>query len=91
MKPIYITLFIIILNHFHLEMNTIVLKQFTLLENTWIQISSILDIDLQLLLRNIHLSKLPFLNKKRPQFKHTEEQLTQLISKFQLKKFSMLS
>ena len=37
------------------------------------------------------LSKLPFLNKKSPQFKHIEEQLTQLFSKFLFKKFSMLS
>ena len=31
---------------------------------------------LQLFLQNIHISKLPFLNKKLPQFKHIEEQLT---------------
>ena len=35
---------------------------------------SILDIDLQLFLRNIHLSKLLFRNKKPLLFKHTEEQ-----------------
>ena len=87
----YITLFISILNHFHLKVNPIVLKQFLLLENIWIHISSILDIDLQLPLRNIHLSNLLFLNEKLPQFTHTEEQLTQLFSKFLLKKFSMIS
>ena len=53
------------LNHFHLKMNLIALKHFLLLENIWIHTSSILDIDLQLPLRNIHLFKLPFRNEKR--------------------------
>ena len=87
----YITLFTIIINHFHLKMNPTALKQFLLLENIWTHTSSILDIDLQPPLQNIHLSKLLFLNKKPPQFKHIEEQLTQLIAKFLLKKFSLLS
>ena len=90
-KLFYITLFTIILNHFHLKMNPAALKKFLLLENIWIQTYSMLDIDLQLPQRNIHLSKLLFLNKKIPQIKHIEEQLTQLISKFLFKKFSMLS
>ena len=51
-------------------MNPTVLKQFLLLENIWIHISSILDIDLQLFLQNIHLFKLLSLNKKLPQPKH---------------------
>ena len=72
-------------------MNPTALKQFLLLENIWIHTSSILDIDLQLPQRNIQLSNLLFLNKKPPQFKHIEEQLTQLISKLLFKKFSMLS
>ena len=87
----YITLFTIILNHFQLKLNPTALKQFLLLENIWIHTSSILDIDLHLPLGNIHLSKLPFLNKKPPQSKHIEEQLTQLISKFLFQKFSTLS
>ena len=68
-------------------MNPTVLKQFLLLENIWIHISSILDIDLQLLPQNIHLFKLLSLNKKLPQPKHTGEQLTQLTSKSILKTF----
>ena len=71
-------------------MNPIALRQFLLLENIWIHTLSILDIDLQLFLQNIQLSKLLFRNKKSPLFKHTEEQKIQLISKFLLKKFSML-
>ena len=55
-------------------MNPTVLKQNLLLENIWIHTSSILDIDLQPPLRNIHLSKLLFRNKKPPLFKHIEEQ-----------------
>ena len=51
-------------------MNPTVLKQFFLLENIWIHISSILDIDLQLFLQNIHLFELLSLNKKLPQPKH---------------------
>ena len=43
----YITLCTIILDHSHLKTNLILLKQFLLLENIWIPISSILDIDLQ--------------------------------------------
>ena len=78
-------------DHSHLKMNLILLKQFLLLENIWIHISSILDIDLQLPLRNILLFKLPLLNKKHPQLEHIEKQLTQSIFKFLFKKFSMLS
>ena len=51
-------------------MNHIALRQFLLLENIWIHTFSILDIDLQLFLQNIHLSKLLFFKKKPPQFKH---------------------
>ena len=84
-------------------MNHILLKQFLLLENIWIHIFSMLDIDPQLpirnilnidpqlSLRNIHLFKLPFHNKKHPQLEHIEEILTSLNSKFFFKKFSMLS
>ena len=39
-------------------MNPIALRQFLILESIWTHTSSILDIDLQLFLRNIHLSKL---------------------------------
>ena len=81
----------IILNHFHLKVNPILLKQFLLLENIWIHVSSILDIEPQLPLRKIHLFKLLFLNKKHPQFEHIEEQLNQSIFKFLFKNFSMLS
>ena len=63
-------------------MNPILVKLFLLLENIWIHISSILDIDPQLPLRKIHLFKLLFLNKKHPQLEHIEAQLTQSISKF---------
>ena len=77
-------------NHFHLKMNPTALKQFLLLENTWIHIFSILDIDLQLFLQNIQLFKSLSLNKKLLQPKHIEEQLTQLISKFILKTFFTL-
>ena len=76
---------------FHLKMNPTALKQYLLLENTWIHIFSILDIDLQLFLQNIQLFKSPFLNKKLLQPKHIEKQLTQLISKFILKTFFTLS
>ena len=51
-----------------------------ILENIWIHTSSILDIDLQRPLLNIHLSKLRFRNKKPPLFKHIEEQKIQLFS-----------
>ena len=73
-KPFYITLFTIILNHFHLKMNPIALKQFLLLENIWIHTFSIFDIDLQPPLRKIHPSKVLFRNKKLLLFKHIEEQ-----------------
>ena len=53
-----------------LKVNLTVLKQFLLLENIWIHIFLILDIDLQLFLQKIHLSKLPFLNKKLLEPKH---------------------
>ena len=46
------------------------MKQFLLLENIWIHTSSILDIDLQSLLGNIHLSKLLFRNKSSLLYKH---------------------
>ena len=62
-------------------MNLILLKQSLLLENIWIHISSILEIDLQLPLRNTHLFKLPFLIKKHPQLEHIQKQLIQSISK----------
>ena len=78
-------------NHFHLKMTPTALKQFLSLENTWIHIFSILDMDLQLFLQNIQLFKSPFLKKKLLQPKHIEEQLTQLISKFILKTFFTLS
>ena len=90
-KPFYTTLFITIPNHFLLKMNHTASKQFLLFENIWIHIFSILYIDLQLFLQNIHLFKLPFLNKILPPPKHIEEQLTQLITKSILKTFSMLS
>ena len=90
-KHFHTTLFIIIQNHFPLKMNPTVLKQFLFLENIWIHISSILDIDLQLFLQNIHLFKLLSLNKKLPQPKHIGEQSTQLISKSIIKTFYMLS
>ena len=61
-----------------------------LLENIWIHIFSILDIDLQLFLQNIQLFKSLSLNKKLLQPKHIEEQLTQLIFKFLLKTFLTL-
>ena len=56
-------------------MNHTALKQFLLLENTWIHISSILDIELPLFLQNIHLFKLLFLNKRLLQPKHIEEEV----------------
>ena len=61
----YTTLFANILNHSHLKMNLIILKEFPLLKNILKHIFFILDIDLQLLLRNTQLSKLPFLNTKQ--------------------------
>ena len=61
-------------NELYLKMNHILLKQFLLLENIWIHTSFILDTDLQLPLRNFHLFKLLFLNKKYPQLEHIEEQ-----------------
>ena len=70
------------------------LEKFLLLENFWIHIFSILDIDLQLyriFLQNIQLFKSPFLNKKLLQLKQIEEQLTQLISKFTSKTIFTLS
>ena len=57
-------MFTIILNHFHLKMNPIALKQILLLENIWIHTFSILDIDLQPPLRNIHPSKVLFPPRK---------------------------
>ena len=77
-------------NYFHLKMNPTALKQFLLLEKIWKHISSILDIDLQLILQNIQLFKSLSLNKKLLQPKHIEEKLTQLISKFIIKTFFML-
>ena len=73
-KPFLHNIVYIILNHSHLKMNPIASRQFLLLENIWIHISSILAIDLQPFLQNTHLSKLLFRNKKPPLFKHTEEQ-----------------
>ena len=72
--PFLYNMFTITLNHFHLKMNPIALRQFLLLKNIWINTFSTLDIDLQLFLQNIHLSKLLFRNKKPSLFKHTEEQ-----------------
>ena len=41
-------------------MNLLQLKQFLLLENTWIHTFSILDIELQLLLQNTHFFQISF-------------------------------
>ena len=71
-KPFLHNIVYNILNHTHLKMNPIALRQ--LLENIWIHALSILDIDLQPFLQKTHLSKSPFRNKKPPLFKLTEGQ-----------------
>ena len=73
-KPFLLTIVYYYTQPLSFENELYSLKQFLLLENIWIHTSSVLDIDLQLSLRNIHISKLLSHNKKPPLFKHIEEQ-----------------
>ena len=74
LRPFLQNIIYLILNHSHLKMNLLQLKQFLLLENTWIHTFSILDIELQILPQNTQPFKCLFLYKVPLHIKYIEEQ-----------------